>query len=118
KTRREGGGPGTPGYRPPEQVREARPADGRADISPLGASLYHILSGRYPVMATSYADFLVQIMEKDPPPIEGIVPAVPTGLCDVVRKAMRKDPAERYQTADEMGEALEKARVAHGYPPP
>jgi hypothetical protein len=31
---------------------------------------------------------------------------------------MRKDPAERYQTADEMGEALEKVRVANGYPPP
>jgi serine/threonine-protein kinase len=115
---REGEGLGTPCYMPPEQVRNARHVDARADIYALGASLYHILSGRYPVVARSYSEFIKHIMEKDPVPLRTCNPRVPPELAEVISNAMRKAPDERYQTAAEMGQALESVRKRYGYPEP
>jgi hypothetical protein len=115
---REGEGLGTPCYMPPEQVRDARNVDPRADIYSLGASLYHVLSGRFPLIAKSYSEFMKQVMDKDPPPLRTANPRVPPELAEVVAQAMRKDPKERFQTAAEMLKALEAVRRRYSYPEP
>jgi eukaryotic-like serine/threonine-protein kinase len=115
---RDGEGVGTPCYMPPEQVHDARNVDHRADVYSLGASLYHLLSGRFPIIANNLHEFMAGIMEKDPPPIERFNPAVPVELCDVVRKAMRKKPAERFESALAFKEALELFRAKAGIPAP
>jgi serine/threonine-protein kinase len=115
---RDGEGLGTPCYMPPEQVRDARHVDARADVYALGASLYHVLTGRYPVVAKSYAEFIQQILERDPPPVESLNPRVPPELATALRQAMRKDPTKRFQSAVEMGQALEAVRKKHNLPMP
>jgi serine/threonine-protein kinase len=115
---RDGEGLGTPCYMPPEQVRDARHVDPRADIYALGASLYHVLTGRYPVIARSYAEFINQILERDPPPIESVNPRVPPPVAELVRVAMKKDPQQRFQSAQQMGVALDQLRRKLGLPAP
>jgi serine/threonine-protein kinase len=115
---RDGEGLGTPCYMPPEQVRDARHVDQRADIYALGASMYHVLTGRYPVVAKSYAEFIQQILERDPPPAETINPRVPPELAELVRVAMRKDPNKRFQNAASMLQAIEAFRRKNALPPP
>lgn len=115
---RDGEGIGTPCYMPPEQVHDARNVDHRADVYSLGASLYHLLSGRYPIIASTLHEFMTGILEKDPPPVERFNPQVPPELGDVVRKAMRKKAAERFESALAMREALDLVRRKHGIAPP
>lgn len=115
---RDGEGVGTPCYMPPEQVNNARNVDNRADIYSLGASLYHLLTGRYPIIANNLQEFVQGILEKDPPPIERFNPRVPTSICEIVRKAMHKKPERRYQTGEEMFKALDVERQRYGIPAP
>ena len=111
---RDGEGVGTPCYMPPEQVHNARNVDIRADVYAMGATLYHLLSGRYPIMASNLQEFMQGIMERDPPPIERFNPQLPPDLCELIRKAMKKQPEERFQTPQEMREALEAVRRKFG----
>jgi eukaryotic-like serine/threonine-protein kinase len=115
---RDGEGVGTPCYMPPEQVNNARNVDHRADLYSLGASLYHLLSGRYPIIANNLHDFMTGIMERDPPPMEKFNPGLPPELCNVVRTAMKKKPEDRYPDASSMRAALEAVRVKYGIPAP
>ena len=115
---RDGEGVGTPCYMPPEQVNNARNVDHRADIYSLGASLYHLLSGRYPIIANNLQEFVQGILERDPPPIERFNPRVPKEICDVVRRAMHKRAKDRYQDGEEFFQALDKARLQYGIPAP
>ncbi|MGE0708509.1 MAG: protein kinase [Planctomycetota bacterium] len=115
---RDGEGVGTPCYMPPEQVNNARNVDHRADVYSLGASLYHLLSGRYPIIANNLQEFVQGILERDPPPIERFNPRVPKEICEVVRRSMRKKPDERFQDAEQMFQALDQARQVYGIPAP
>jgi pSer/pThr/pTyr-binding forkhead associated (FHA) protein len=115
---RDGEGVGTPCYMPPEQVNNARNVDHRADVYSLGASMYHLLSGRYPIIANNLQEFVQGILERDPPPIERFNPRCPREICDVVRKAMAKKAPDRYQDAEQMYQALDRARLQYGIPAP
>jgi serine/threonine protein kinase len=115
---RDGEGVGTPCYMPPEQVHNARHVDHRADIYSLGASLYHLLSGRYPIVANNLHEFMTGILEKDPPLLEKLNPALPLDLCQVVRHAMKKAPEERHADAHALLDALEAVRVRLGIAAP
>jgi len=115
---RDGEGVGTPCYMPPEQVHDARNVDHRADLYSLGASLYHLLSGRYPIVASNLQEFMQGIMERDPPPIERYNPKLPPELCAFVRQAMQKRIESRFQSASEMRAALEQLRQRYGVPRP
>ncbi len=115
---RDGEGIGTPCYMPPEQVNNAKGVDARADLYSLGASLYHLLTGRYPIVANTLQDFVQGIMERDPPPIEQFNPKVPTPVCEVVRTAMKKKPRQRFASAQDMHDALDSVRAKLGIPPP
>jgi hypothetical protein len=99
---RRGEGMGTLPYMPPEQIDNALEADHRSDIYSLGATLYHMLTGRKPFTAKTNMDFFMKIMSDPPPPIENVRHDVPAVVAQMVYRCMKKKPAERYQTAGEI----------------
>lgn len=96
---------GTPAYMAPEQARGAA-IDARADLYALGASLYHALAGTMPFTANSAPALLFAIVEQMPPPLVQLRPDLPHALVAIIERAMAKDPAARFQSADEMRAAL------------
>jgi serine/threonine-protein kinase len=103
---KEGAGVGTPDYMAPEQFRDALHADATTDIYGLGCTLYHLISGTVPFPGSSYSDKADAHAKKVPIPLEERCPEVPVGLAFVVSKMMAKHPADRFQTAAEVAEAL------------
>ncbi len=96
---------GTPAYMSPEQVR-GEPADQRADIYAVGACMYHALSGQLPFNAASLATMMVAVLHEEPRPLSSFGAHVPPALIPIIEKALAKDRAARYQTADAMSDAL------------
>jgi serine/threonine protein kinase len=97
---------GTVGYMSPEQVR-GLPADHRSDIFSFGVVLHEMLTGRRAFSGDSQADALSAILRDQPPPASESNPEVPPELDALGQRCLRKRPEERFQTARELGEALE-----------
>jgi len=91
---------GTAPYLSPEQARGLS-IDPRADIWSLGAVLYEMVAGRPPFEGPTKTDVLVAILGREPVPLPRYRPEVPTELEWIIKKALRKDRDERYQTARE-----------------
>lgn len=102
---------GTPYYMAPEQARGARDIDHRADIYALGVILYEALTGRRPFDGESYNEIMFRILTESFPLPRAVEPGIPSDLERVILRSMSRDPAERYQSADEMRAALESARL-------
>jgi len=99
---------GSPRYMSPEQV-SGKKADGRSDVFSLGIVLYELLTGVAPFDAPRPEDFLTlmqNIVSKRPEPASRLNPAVPATLDAVIERALRKDPDERYATADLLAKDL------------
>jgi len=92
---------GTTRYMSPEQAM-AQQVDARSDLWSLGVVLYEMLAGHAPFEGNTAADVMAAIFDRDPQPLKHRVPIVPPALQRVVDRSLRKDPAERYQTAEEM----------------
>jgi eukaryotic-like serine/threonine-protein kinase len=103
---KEGVGVGTPDYMAPEQFRDALHADAPTDIYGLGCTLYQLISGTVPFPGSSFSEKADAHAKKVPIPLEERCPEVPVGLAFVVSKMMAKHPADRFQTAGEVAEAL------------
>jgi predicted Ser/Thr protein kinase len=105
--------PGTPQYMAPEQAG-GRAVDARSDLYSFGVILYEMLAGFGPFKATSAASVLIKhiIEEPVPPSVKNPRVAIPAQVEAIVLRCMAKDPAERFQTADELGRALEESAVA------
>jgi serine/threonine-protein kinase len=87
---------GTPNYIAPEQVLGQRDIDGRADIYSLGATLYHLLTGRVPFQGSSGPHVMsMHLVEPFPDP-RNFEPSISEGCCLVLRKMMARDRDERY----------------------
>ena len=97
---------GTPDYVAPEQVFESGAADTRSDVYALGCTLYHLLTGTPPFLGGSREEKLLRHREEEPRPIEELRPDLPSGLGEVVRKAMKKSPGERYSEPGDLASAL------------
>ena len=92
---------GTAPYMSPEQAR-ALTVDPRTDIWSLGAVLYEMVGGRPPFEGPSTSDVIAAILGRQPFPLVRYRPEVPTELEWIIKKALRKDRDERYQTAKEL----------------
>ena len=91
---------GTLAYMAPEQVR-AEPADVRSDIFAFGVVLFEMLAGRHPFQRAGAIETAAAILKDDPAPWPAEV-APPVLLQHVVRKALAKDPRDRYQSVDDV----------------
>ena len=100
---------GTVRYMSPEQARGA-PVDKCTDIWSLGVVLYEMVTGRAPFTGDTPREVMAAILEMEPPPLSGYMAQAPGELQQIVSKALRKDPEERYQNAKEMLEALKGLR--------
>jgi len=129
---------GTPNYMPPEQVQgRHRETDARSDVFALGATLYHLLTGRPPYRERNYYRLLLEALRCEPVPAEeaaahgdvspGTVTAVdpdggttstatvtttshtvPAELARIAHRAMAPDPADRYPTVSDLRRDLER----------
>jgi serine/threonine protein kinase len=92
---------GTVNYMSPEQARGLT-LDERTDIWSLGCVLYEMLAGRAPFEGATEADVTVSILEKEPASLTAVSEEIPAELDWIVKKALRKEREERYQTVREM----------------
>jgi eukaryotic-like serine/threonine-protein kinase len=99
---------GTAQYLSPEQARGER-VDARSDLYSTGCLLYELLTGRPPFTGDSPVAIAYQHVKEDPIPPSRIDPEVPPWADAIVLKAMQKDPADRYQSAGEMRNDLQRA---------
>jgi eukaryotic-like serine/threonine-protein kinase len=104
---------GSPDYMSPEQVRGGT-LDARSDIYALGILIYEVFTGRVPFRGDRPAATMLKHLEAEPP-LEGpAAEQIPSALVPVLRKALSKNPSDRYSTCAELIEALEEARAALG----
>jgi serine/threonine protein kinase len=108
---------GTPDYMAPEQARDARGIDIRADIYSLGCVLYHLLAGHPPFPDTNLLSQMIRHASEAPRPLKEFNPAVPDGLQQILDWMLAKDPAQRYPTPERAAQALQVFLAADGEPP-
>ncbi len=106
---KEGTTLGTAAYMSPEQT-QGTSVDHRTDIWALGVVLYEMITGKQPFQGDYEQAVLYSIMNEDPEPITGLRTGVPMELERIVNKALKKNPAERYQRLDEMLVDLKSVR--------
>ncbi|MFW6108701.1 MAG: protein kinase domain-containing protein, partial [bacterium] len=106
---------GTPLYLPPEVAR-GRHADVRSDLYSLGATFYHALAGRPPFEADTASELAIKHAEAHVPDLRDVAPHTPPALWRVIHRLLRKQPARRYQSAEELLQALERIEVEPGAP--
>ena len=90
----------------PEQARGLRSVDTRSDLWSLAVIAYRCVVGSLPFVGEAVGDLLVQICIAPAPVPSQHVPSLPPAFDAWVARALAKDPAERFQTANEMTEAL------------
>jgi serine/threonine-protein kinase len=96
---------GTPYFMAPELFR-GQPADSRSDVYALGITYYCLLTGQYPIMASNVLGLAERHAEVPVPDLCQARPEAPAEAGEVVRRAMAKDPRDRYADAAEMHTAL------------
>jgi eukaryotic-like serine/threonine-protein kinase len=104
---------GTVGYMSPERVR-GQEADHRSDIFSFGLILYEMLAGRRAFQGESSAETMAAIVKEEPPEISEANPKIPPQLEQIVLRCLEKQPARRFQTASDLGFALEALLTPSG----
>ncbi len=106
---------GTPYYIAPEQIRGKIDIDGRADIYGLGATFYHMVTGRVPFMADDPAEVMRKHLREDLIPPDHINTKLSAGASEVIEVMMAKHKEDRYNNVEELLTDLEAVR--NGQPP-
>lgn len=97
---------GTPSFMAPEQIRDSSKIDARADIYALGGTLYQLLTGRPPFKASDMRETLRQVLGEDVVAPRTLNPGIDQDLDTICLKCLEKEPAARYQTAQELSTDL------------
>jgi serine/threonine-protein kinase len=101
-------------YLSPEQIAD-QPIDGRADVFQLGICLHELLTGRRLFRGTGDHEKMKAVMETPILPPSQLNPAVPPAVDKVVLRALERDVTSRFQSADELRRALDRAAVDSGF---
>jgi len=101
-------GVGSPAYMSPEQIRMEALTQ-QTDIYSLGVTMYRLVTGRLPFQASTQAGLSYAILNTEPKPPIRLRPELPPLLDEIVMRAMRRDPAERYPSWLEFGRELSQA---------
>jgi tetratricopeptide (TPR) repeat protein len=104
---------GTPAYMSPEQAMGTGEADARADVYSLACVLYEMLGGDTPFSGTTPQAILARKVSEPAPPLRTLRDTVAGPLEGVVLKALARSPADRYATATQFAEALQRSSAAH-----
>ena len=99
---------GTPNYMSPEQI-QGQSVDGRSDQFSLAVIAYELLTGEKPFTAESIAALAFRIVKEDPAPVQRLNPTLDWPVDTVLRRALAKNPADRYPTCSDFTFALENA---------
>jgi len=102
---------GTPLYMSPEQINGEK-LDHRSDLYSFGVLCYHMFAGRAPFRGETAMAVAVQHLKEEAEPLSDRRPDLPRAVCDIVKRMMQKEPAERFQSASELLVAITKARGA------
>ncbi|MHB9117398.1 MAG: CHASE2 domain-containing serine/threonine-protein kinase [Burkholderiales bacterium] len=96
---------GTPSYMSPEQLA-GKKVDGRSDLFSLGVMVYQLSSGQLPFQGESLTELMFRIANEAPRNIRAANPNLPECLVEMILKMLEKDPAQRYQTGEEIERAI------------
>ena len=96
---------GTPHYMSPEQAQGDK-LDGRSDLFATGILLYQMLTGQRPFLGDSLVALAVKIAKEEPIPLEKLRPELPASLRRIVERCLAKAPDRRFQTGEELSDAL------------
>lgn len=105
---RSGEAMGTPSYMPPEQFGDAASATVCSDVYSLGATLYHLLSGRPPFKAATSMATMRQVLNVEPVALRELNPEVDLDLETICMKCLEKEPPRRFQTAADVADELRR----------
>ncbi len=109
---------GTADYLAPEQALDSHSVDIRADVYSLGGTFYFCLTGRTPFAEGSVAQKLIWHQTRQPRPIRSLRPEVPEGIVGIIDRMMAKDVNQRYQSPQEVADALVPYTQTPIPPPP
>jgi len=98
---------GTPFYISPEQIRGKVDIGPQADIYGLGATLYHMVTGRVPFNGKNPSEVMHRHLKDEIVPPDQLNPSISSGLAQIIELMMAKDPADRYRSAQEVLQDLE-----------
>lgn len=99
---------GTPYYMSPEQVVDSKSVDPRTDLYSLGATMYHLVTGKRPFDGGSAYEIMRRVETEDPVGLHRLEPSVRRDVCRLVERLMAKSRRDRYQSAEELVEDIER----------
>jgi predicted Ser/Thr protein kinase len=106
---------GTPSYMPPEQFTGS-PVDGRADLFSLGVILYSLATGEQPFAGETMTAVSYKVVYTEPIPPSKLNPAISPRLQAAILRCLAKNPAERFQTGEEIAQELQAIRSSPATP--
>ncbi|OKY76423.1 MAG: hypothetical protein BM485_04080 [Desulfobulbaceae bacterium DB1] len=99
---------GTPSYMSPEQI-EGKPVDGRSDLFSAAVIFYQLLTGRKPFSGESLASLMHQVVNSEPASVLALNHSLPKAFDGLMRKALAKNPDDRFQSGQEFAQAMKAA---------